>query len=189
MPYIPKEHERYNLLPYCREHGGEVFEYPSELIYEAEKLLGSADGITPYNYDSYEQYYEYIDALIAQHEANPEIKQKLLQVRDKMLQMNRKEDWSVLKYVGPTDDSCFGLTHGKNYYWPTRREKPTYCGVVDDEEFTAYLYPTEAGLWEILVDPTGMAHRTIYGGGKDYLSQEEYDSFMAQIGRQFSEMD
>ena len=31
MPYIPKEHEKYDLLPFCRERGGEVFQYPGEL--------------------------------------------------------------------------------------------------------------------------------------------------------------
>ena len=184
MPYIPEEHKQYNLLPYCCEHGGEVFDYPSELIYEAEKLLGESGELMPYNYNSYEQYYGFIDALIAQHKNDPEIKAKLLQVKEMVQQMNQKEDWSVLRYVGPSDESCFGLTHGKNYYWPTRREDPTYCGVIDDEEFTSYLYPTEPGLWQILLDPTGMAHRTIYGGGNGYLSQEEYDSYMEQIGQQ-----
>lgn len=67
------------------------------------------------------------------------------------------------------------------YYWPTRRENPVYCGVIDDEEFTAYLYPTEASLWQILSDPTGMARRTIFEGGKGYLSQAEYDEYMKQL--------
>ena len=26
MPYIPEEHQKYPVLPYCREHGGEVFQ-------------------------------------------------------------------------------------------------------------------------------------------------------------------
>lgn len=186
MPYIPKEHEKYDLLPLCRKDGGEVFDYPSKLICEAEQLLGSSEGIFPYNFDSYEDYFRSIDAIIASHESEPEIKQKLSQVREMVMKMNQKEEWSVLKYLGPTDDSCCGLTHGKNYYWPTRRENPVYCGVIDDEEFTAYLYPTEADLWEILLDPTGMAHRTICKCGKGHLSQEEYDSFMEQIGRQLA---
>ena len=189
MPYIPKEHEQYNLLPYCQRDGGEVFDYPSKLIYEAEKLLGSSEGLFPYNFNSYAEYFASVDALISEHEADIAIVQKLREVREMVERMNRKEDWSVLKYVGPTDDSCFGLTHGKNYYWPTRKEKPVYCGVIDDEEFTAYLYPTEPSLWEILIDPTGMAYRTIYERGKGCLSQSEYDDFMSQIGQQLSNTD
>ena len=63
MPYIPKQHEKYNLLPYCRKDGGEVFDYPSELIYKAEKMLENED-LMPYNFNSYEEYYGHIDDLI-----------------------------------------------------------------------------------------------------------------------------
>ena len=114
MPYIPINHEQYNLLPLCRKDGGEVFDYPSKLIYEAEQLLGSSDGLFPYNFDSYEDYFASIDALITEHSANGAIVQKLHEVREMVAKMNRKEEWSVLKYVGPTDDSYFGLTNGKN---------------------------------------------------------------------------
>lgn len=189
MPYIPKNHEQYDLLPFCRKDGGEVFDYPSKLIYEAEQLLGCSEGIFPYNFDSYEDYYTSLDELIAKHGGNAVIVQKLREVREMVMKMNRKEEWSILKYVGPTDDSCFGLTHGKNYYWPTRQENPVYCGVIDDEEFTAYLYPTEPSLWEILLDPTGMAYRTIYEKGKGYLSQAEHDDIMLQIADQFGSME
>ena len=189
MPYIPINHEQYNLLPLCRKDGGEVFDYPSKLIYEAEQLLGSSDGLFPYNFDSYEDYFASIDALITEHSANGAIVQKLHEVREMVAKMNRKEERSALQYVRPTDDSYFGLTNGKNYYWPTRQENPVYCGVIDDEEFTAYLYPTEPRLWEILLDPTGMAYRTIYERGKGCLSQSDYDSFMEQIGQQLSNTD
>ena len=189
MPYIPAEHEQYNLLPLCRKDGGEVFDYPSKLIYEVEQILGSSEGLFPYNFDSYEDYFASVDALIAKHGAESAIVQKLRDVREMVAKMNCKEEWSVLKYVGPSDDSCFGLTNSKNYYWPTRKENPVYCGVIDDEEFTAYLYPTEPHLWEILLDPTGMAYRTIYERGKGCLSQSDYDSFMDQIGRQLSNTD
>ena len=64
-----------------------------------------------------------------------------------------------------------------------------FCGVIDDEEFTAYLYPTEPHLWEILLDPTGMAYRTLYENGKGCMRQSEYDSFMTQIGEQLSNTD
>lgn len=189
MPYIPINHEQYDLLPLCRKDGGEVFDYPSKLIYEAEQLLGSSEGLFPYNFDSYEDYYVSVDALIAKHEADGAVVQKLHEVREMVAKMNHKEEWSILKYIGPSDDSCFGLTNGKNYYWPTRKENPVYCGVIDDEEFTASLYPTEPHLWEILLDPTGMVHRTIYERGKGCLSQSDYDDFMTQIERQLSNTD
>ena len=53
--------------------------------------------------------------------------------------------------------------------------------VIDDEEFTAYLYPTEAHLWEILDDPTGMAYNTIYGNGKGKMSEQEHNEIIAQV--------
>jgi hypothetical protein len=34
---------------------------------------------------------------------------------------------------------------------------PEYEGVIDDEEFTSYLYDTAPELWEIAEDPLGMA--------------------------------
>ena len=189
MPYIPKNHERYDLLPCCRKDGGEVFDYPSDLIYEAEQLLGGASsGIFPYNYNSYDEYYRYIDKLIQEYNDNAEIVSKLIAVRNAVKNMNQKEQWSVLRYVGPTDNAVFGLTKGKNYYWPTHADNPVYCGVIDDEEFTAYLYPTEPHLWEILEDPTGMAHRTLFEEGKGYLSQSQHDSYMEQIKQQFADL-
>lgn len=45
MPYIPKNHEKYNLLPRCKERGGEVFEYPS-MLNELEDILGKS--LMPY---------------------------------------------------------------------------------------------------------------------------------------------
>ena len=181
MPYIPKEHEKYDLLPYCRENGGEVFQYPAPLIDEVGDLLGSLDDIFPYGYKSYEEYYETINSLIVDNSNNSELANKLTDFLDKMHELNQKEEWSVLKYIGPTDDAVFGLTHGQNYYWPTRKSKPVYSGVIDDEEFTSYLYPTEAKLWEILEDPTGMAYRTIYGKSKEYCSQKDHDDIMRQV--------
>ena len=185
MPYIPKEHEKYNLLPLCRKDGGEVWDYPSELILKAEKLLGSSSGLFPYNYDSYEQYDQSIEVLIAENSERKAIVSVLNKLKETVKSMNCKEEWSILQYVGPTTDECVGLTHGKNYYWPTRKDKPVYMGVIDDEEFTSYLYPTEAHLWRILEDPTGMAYRTIFEKGKGHISEEEYNDFMEQIERQF----
>ena len=185
MPYIPKEHEKYDLLPLCRKEGGETWEYPEKMIYEIEKILDNESSLFPYNYDSYEQYDAVIDALVEKYKGRSEVIAKLNELRITVRKMNRKEEWSILRYIGPTDDKVFGLTHGKNYYWPTRKESPVYCGVVDDEEFTSYWYPTEAQMWEILEDPTGMAYRTIYEKAKGYTSVAQHDAVMAQIRIQF----
>jgi len=187
MPYIPEKHEKYDLLPLCRKRGGEVFDYPAKLISEAEKYIDASKGLLPYNFDSYDEYYGYLDELIAACENQSDAAKALARVKQGVLEMNQKEEWSVLRYLGPSDDGHFGLTHGKIYYWPTRKSNPVYCGVVDDEEFTAYLYPTDAHLWEILEDPTGMAYRTIYEAGKGHMTTEVYNDMMSQLGCVFSD--
>ena len=53
------------------------------------------------------------------------------------------------------------LTRGRCYYWPCSRDNPVYEGVIDDEEFTSYLYPCDPASWEPLYDPTGMARRAL----------------------------
>ena len=181
MPYIPKEHEKYDLLPYCRKDGGEVFEYSGELLSVTEGLLGSGVTLMPYNYDSYEEYFNMIDSLIEKYSENAEILKKLMQSRKMIFKLNQKEEWSILKYIGPNDDAGLGLTNGKNYYWPCYKDNPVYRGVIDDEEFTAYLYPTEPDLWEILEDPTGMAYRTLYGNGKGRVTKEAHEDLMSQV--------
>ena len=181
MPYIPEKHKQYNLLPSCRKRGGEVFEYPSDLVSEADALISPEESVTPYGFHSYDEYFAYIDKLINMYQDNSSVVEVLKQVKVKVKEMNIKEDWSVLKYVGASDNSCFGLTHNRNYYWPTRKSKPVYSGVVDDEEFTAYYYPTEAHLWVILEDPTGMAYNTIYGAGKNKMTVQEYNRILAEV--------
>ena len=181
MAYIPKQHEKYDLLPECRKHGGEVFDYPGELIFKIEKIMGFSSSIFPYNFDSYEEYFESVDNEIEVHKENTDLVALLLSLKDKVKEMNTKEDWSVLRYVGESDDSLLGLTKGKIYYWPTSKKNPVYQGVVDDEEFTSYMYPTESSLWEILEDPTCMAYNTIYQKGKGSLSVKDYDYMMAQL--------
>ena len=187
MAYIPKEHEKYNLLPFSQKNGGEVFEYPSELIKEAEELIGTTTALIPYNYESYEEYFAYVDLLIKENADCTKTVAILRGLCDTIRDMNQKEEWSILKYIGPTDDACFGLTHGKNYYWPTRKSNPVYCGVIDDEEFTAYLYATDADMWEILEDPTGMAYRTIYKKDNGYMSKEEHKKIMFQLKSVFKQ--
>lgn len=174
MPYIPQEHRKYDLLPWRRKHGGEVFEYHSSLIYKAADILGSSEGFFPYGFASYEAYFASLDGVIAANTHRPEALKLLKKLRNEMVRLNRKEEWSVLRYIGPSTGKLLGLTHGRVYYWPASRDAPRYSGVIDDEEFTAYLYPTDANLWEILEDPTGMAYRTIYQHGKENISKEAH---------------
>lgn len=178
MPYIPKEHEKYDLLPLCRERGGEVFEYPGDLLDRLEEYLAPEDQLMPYGFKSYEEYNQEINRIAQQFSNQPEVMELFAQLKAQVHEMNCKEQWSVLKYIGPEVD---GLTPGRNYYWPSRASNPVYSGVVDDEEFTSYLYPTDADLWEILEDPTGMAYNTIYGNGKGKMSKAIHDYIMEQL--------
>lgn len=181
MTYIPEQHRKYNLLPYCQEDGGEVFEYPGELVYRVENMINNAESLMPYNYESYEGYYLFIDSLVDKYGENTEVSAALIELKEAIKELNTKEEWSVLRYIGPSDDRIGGLTNNKIYYWPTTKDNPIYRGVVDNEEFTAYMYPTEENLWEILEDPTGMAYRTIYEKADGYMSQESYDSWIKQM--------
>lgn len=164
MPYIPVGHEKYDLLPKCRKRGGEVFSYPSEELSVIETLLPKGEGLTPYGYESYAEYDAEIDRYSLLYGFyNGELNDlgcKLMAYKEIIRKMNVKENWSVLKYIGETAEGCFGLTCGKYYYWPCSLESPEYEGVIDDEEFTSYLYTTAAELWEIAEDPLGMAAKT-----------------------------
>lgn len=98
MPYIPKEHEKYDLLPRCRKNGGEVFEYPSDLLFEAEQLIDSTIGLTPYGYNSYDEYDHFLDSLMTQYSTDSNIVKKLREVKEEIFLWNQKETWSILRY-------------------------------------------------------------------------------------------
>ena len=74
----------------------------------------------------------------------------------------------------------FSLTQGKYYYWPCSKESPVYEGVIDDEEFTSYLYPTDAALWEIAEDPVITSYSIHYT--KLYEASVELKSLIRQYG-------
>ena len=178
MPYIPEEHKQYPVLPYSREHGGEVFQYhnwPEEQMIE---LVG--EHLIPYGYGSYEEYFAKIDKLLQEHSEEPETVRLLERVKEKIAEWNHKEDWSICRFVGDDIGDVLGLHHGGYYYWPCTSSNPAYAGVIDDEEFTAYQFPTDPGLWEIVVDPTGMARRTIYEG-VGALTKKDFDYIMDQV--------
>lgn len=162
MAYIPEKHQKYNLLPRCREHGGEVFEYPGYLHDMINLLLPDGESVNPYGYDSYEEYYAEIDRCRDLYASTDKAKALFDQYKVVMKEMNRKENWSVLKYVGNSNHAGIGVTKGHVYYWPCSKFSPVYQGVIDDEEYTSYAYSTNPDDWESLEDSTGMAFRTIY---------------------------
>lgn len=91
MPYIPKKHEKYDLLPYCRRHGGEVFEYPSDLLRKLEEYIKPEDQLDPYGFKSYKEYDLEIDR-IAQQFTNPtEVMALFVQFKAQVHEMNCKE--------------------------------------------------------------------------------------------------
>ncbi|MBQ8000827.1 MAG: hypothetical protein IJ298_06345 [Ruminococcus sp.] len=180
MAYIPDSHRKYNLLPYCSEHGGEVFSYPSQLLDIVNKYTSDNECLIPYGYDSYEEYYRKVREIADRFITQPYIYDLFTEYLNQVMAMNIKEDWSVLRYIGPDTNQTEGLTNGKNYYWPASKAAPHYEGVIDDEEFTSYIYPTNEEYWEILEDPTGMAHNTIFGKDR-YISPDVHAYIIEQL--------
>lgn len=174
-PYIPEAHEKYNLLPLCRENGGEVFSYPGELSViddilqereseDTEAPEHPASLITPYSFDCYEDYYAMLERYAEKYRGvDPELSDAILALEEAVRKMNVKEEWSVVRYVGEDLGNAFSLTPGRYYYWPCSIAHPDYEGVIDNEEFTSYLYPCDPACWEIAEDPTGMAARALAG--------------------------
>lgn len=178
MSQIPKEHEKYNLLPETRDRDDwDCFLYPS--LWELEDA--GVDSLDPYGYASVEEYNHMIDRRI--EEANSDhVVELLKKLQNDMVRMNDKNNWSVLRYIGPRfpEDTIKDLEEGQCYYWPCDIDNPVYQGVVDNEEYTSYWYPTEPDMWEILEDPTGMAYRTIYGK-ENYASRKQWTHIMDQV--------
>ena len=184
MPYIPKAHEKYNLLPFCRENGGEVFSYSSEMEDQIRGMLPEGDSVIPYGYDNYEAFYARLDKYVSLYGTAggklSELGKKILEYKDNIKKRNIKENWSVVKYVGKSTGGPAGFTHGRYYCWPCYVEKPEYEGIIDDEGFTSNLawvnkgkisqtlengeatdFIESSGDWEIAEDPTGMAKRKL----------------------------
>jgi hypothetical protein len=173
-PYIPAAHRQYGLLPRSCKEGGEVFVFPEELN-AADRLLaeleGTADGpsvptyLLPHGYRCYADYFKAFRGHERRcAEAAPELPEVLGFVAGLMKVANRKEDWSVVRYVGPDRGDWFGLTPGQCYYWPCSASLPQYEGVVDDDETLAYRYPCDPDCWEIVEDPTGMVADALAAG-------------------------
>lgn len=176
-PYIPAEHAAYGLLPSCRRSGHEVFSYPAELdvidelVSQHEDPEGSErrSYLIPYGKKSYSEYFSVLSSYADKYrESDPELSELIEWLAAEMKRMNVKEDWSVVRYMGNQHDddelACVsGLTRGSCYYWPCSKDRPVYEGVIDNEEFTSYLYPCDPSSWEVVADPTGMATRALAG--------------------------
>ncbi len=162
MPYIPSAHKKYKLLPRCRKNGGEVFEYPSEMLDEVDKLLPEGETLMPYGYKSYDEYYNKLDGYIRSLD-DEDAKRTIDLFANRMVATNIKDTWAILKYIGETTEDCefAGLTHGKFYYCP--RPKPVHgmIGIIDNEEFTSYMYPCDSSDWIVYEDPTGEASKAL----------------------------
>ena len=161
MPYIPNDHKKYKLLPNARKIKREVFEYPSELLDQVNSILPKDEGMMPYGYKSYDEYFGELEKWL-DHFSGDAIKKDLLdRFYNKMVALNHKETWAVLRYVGETTDELFGLTHGKYYYCPRPTSVHETFGVIDDEEFTSYMYSCDPSLWILYEDPTGEASEVL----------------------------
>lgn len=179
MAYIPENHKKYDLLPNLIKNGGEVFSYPTELVDKVSSYYPSDEHFIPYGYDSYQEYYDYLDKH-KREATDPKLIELLNELRREIECYNKKEDWSVCRYIGSTTSLISGLQNGKCYYWPCCADNPVYEGVIDDEEFTSYWYATSPELWEILEDPTGMAYATIYNQDK-HNSKEYFNGVMKAL--------
>lgn len=173
-PYIPEAHRKYGLLPSCRKDGTDVFAWPSELDALNEMIAeeegggqgddGRSSHVLPTPKDSYRSYFGKLEDLERKYlQTDASLADAVGLVANLMRKANHKETWSVVRYTGAEKVGRKGLTPGRCYYWPCSPEHPEYEGVIDDEEFTSYLYPCDPGCWEVLEDPTGMASRALAG--------------------------
>ncbi|MBQ9043934.1 MAG: CpXC domain-containing protein [Eggerthellaceae bacterium] len=179
-PYIPPEHARYGLLPHKVIEGGEVLSFP-EGLYSVEELIREKEGdaeeegqgkkvrLVRHDFGSYSEFFDNLASYADRYrEDDPGLAEAIDWLGDAARRMNVKENWSIVRYIGHQHDDdplaeTHGLTRGRCYYWPCSAEFPVYEGVVDNEEFSSYLYPCDPDSWEIVEDPTGMAARALAG--------------------------
>ena len=150
------------------------FRQKVEQYVDAVPVIGE-ENLEPYGYSSLQEYLDYLDKRKAK--ASPEVARLFDQLKEKMVEMNNKEEWSILLYKGKGNgDWPERLINGRAYYWPCSEASPVYDGIIDEEEWTSYWYPIEPEDWEILEDPTGMAYRTLYCG-ENQFSREKYEKY------------
>ena len=172
MPYIPEAHKKYNLLPGCTKHGGDVLYYPSSECRKISKLLPEGLDITPYNI-SYSEYDDQLDRYISDYgmtdgELN-ELGTMITNYKAQIKKMNVKENWSVLRYIGESYNNIGefgGFTHGRYYYVAGVNEVDKSVHIIDNEEYDAFPYSPDSANWEIAEDPTGMAAKLLHDDKK-----------------------
>ena len=85
-----------------------MFSYPSELIEELDKKLPDDENMLPYGYRSMEEYMQRMEEYAARFFTLESDKQLFVEFKTLMEEMNRKEDWSIARYIGKSDDNLFG---------------------------------------------------------------------------------
>ena len=161
MPYIPYEHETYRLLPRSRKEGGEVFEYPCDLLDQVNSILPEGEDLIPYGYDSIDSYCAEMEKWLHHFAEDKEKYDLINRYYYKVVIQTFSEAWAVVKYVGESFDEGFGLTNGQFYYCPRPANDSGTFGVIDDAEFTSYMYSCDPSLWILYEDPTGEASITL----------------------------
>lgn len=189
-PYIPKVHidENYDLLPRLRKEGGEVFvtsTFAQDAKREVSKLVDLSGShlfpvALPQHYANYQEYFSELLDLFEQVADDGDVSAYLQVFMGAQFRLNRKEEWSVLLYIGDRYDGLednLYLTPGRFYYWPTSFDNPEYCGVIDNTETVPFLYPCDPKERMIFRDPTGMAKRALEGEAQTipYWYGDEYD--------------
>ena len=161
MPYIPYEYETYRLLPRSRKEGGEVFEYPCDLLDQVNSILPEGEDLIPYGYDSIDSYCTEMEKWLDFFAEDKEKYDLINRYYYKVVILNSPEAWAIVKYVGESFDEGIGLTNGQFYYCPRPADDSGTFGVIDDAEFTSYMYSCDPSLWILYEDPTGEASITL----------------------------
>ena len=176
MAYIPKAHEKYHLLPLFVETNLEVILIPETDAFQIAELLPDGELIWPCNelsepiHHDYAEYYAKLDSYLVRFgtaEGKLNDLGKLIEgFKKNVQQMNVKENWSVLKYIGEENGDEFQtFTSGWHYYMACSDKPRKILGIIDDDGFEgAYDNDTNSSIWEriaksweIVEDPSGMA--------------------------------
>lgn len=167
MTTIPKKHRKYiksGLLSHSRRIGAELLYQPYDLVTLLEfKLRKYRKFVSSYGCCSRKAYFRYLDSLVTKYGWRlKNFKTEIKELKKTMKLWNRKNQWSVLRYIGETEDSSDPwYTHGKCYYFPASVSKSEYHGFFNNEEFFTDRCNIFKKEWEILEDPSGMAKRVL----------------------------
>ena len=166
MPIIPETHQKYNLLPKCVEYDGDAIYYPTAEQRAIANQIPNNELTIPY-FHTLAEYNGKLDACIQKYGMangkHNDLGKMLVEYKKRISEMNVKENWSVLRYIGETccslDEDIDGLTQNRHYYmagWYVIGSE-NYMEIFDNEEYIANAYFPDKLEWEIAEDPTGMA--------------------------------